>query len=142
LTFALGRRRPSGATPVAAVSRTVLQGWLSDLHAAGLEPLAMYPDISLMPENPGQTVLWLEKERLAVRRPGALPFAVELSPMSEALVVAGVIEGNLSPSSAPFATKLAVGLATICMLYGWLLLGGRRQPDRPTPAPPEGASQP
>src|ERR1700694_252047 len=86
LTFALGRRRPSGATPVAAVSRTVLQGWLSDLHAAGLEPLAMYPDISLMPENPGQTVLWLEKERLAVRRPGALPFAVERSPLSEASV--------------------------------------------------------
>ena len=55
----------------------------------------MYPDISLMPDNPGQTVLWLEKSRLAVRRPGALPFAVELSPVSEALVVAGVIADPL-----------------------------------------------
>ncbi len=44
-----------------------------------------------MPENPGQTVLWLENDRLAVRRPGAIPFAVELSPVKEALVVAGVI---------------------------------------------------
>jgi general secretion pathway protein L len=112
LTFALGRRRPSGATPVAAVSRTVLQGWLSDLHAAGLEPLAMYPDISLMPENPGQTVLWLEKERLAVRRPGALPFAVELSPVSEALVVAGVIADPLDTTSEPKVPESAILYAT------------------------------
>jgi len=95
LSFAIGRRRVNGTTPVAVVSRTVLQGWLSDLTAAGLEPLAIYPDISLMPENPTQTVLWLEGGRLAVRRPGALPFAVELSPVSEALVVAGVIPDPL-----------------------------------------------
>jgi general secretion pathway protein L len=112
LTFALGRRRPSGATPVAAVSRTVLQGWLSVLRAAGLEPLAMYPDISLMPENPGQTVLWLEKERIAVRRPGALPFAVELSPVSEALVVAGVIADPLDTTSEPKVPESVVLYAT------------------------------
>ena len=96
LSFSIGRRRPSGTTPVAAVSRTTLQGWLADLSAVGIEPAAMYSDISLMPENPAQTVLWLEKERLAVRRPGALPFAVELSPVSEALVVAGVIADPLA----------------------------------------------
>jgi general secretion pathway protein L len=99
LTFAIGRRRAGGGTPVAAVSRAVLEGWLSDLKAAGLEPLVMYPDISLMPENPGQTVLWLEKARLAVRRPGALPFAVELSPVGEALVVAGVIPDPLDTTA-------------------------------------------
>jgi general secretion pathway protein L len=108
LSFAIGRRRPSGGTPVAAVSRAVLQGWISDLSAAGLEPLAIYPDISLMPENPGQTVLWLEKGRLAVRRPGALPFAVELSPVSEALVVAGVIADPLDTTSEPKVPESAV----------------------------------
>src|ERR1700677_2585902 len=51
MSFAVGRRRPSGSTPVAAVSRAVLQGWIADLKTAGLEPLAMYPDISLTPEN-------------------------------------------------------------------------------------------
>jgi general secretion pathway protein L len=101
LSFAIGRRRTAGGTPVAVVSRAVMQGWLADLSAAGLEPLAVYPDISLMPENPGQTVLWLEKGRLAVRRPGALPFAVELSPVSEALVVAGVIADPLDEASEP-----------------------------------------
>jgi general secretion pathway protein L len=108
VSFAVGRRRPSGGTPVAAVSRAVLQGWVADLKAAGLEPLAMYPDISLMPENPGQTVLWLEREKLAVRRPGALPFAVELSPVREALVVAGVIADPLDTESPPKVPESAV----------------------------------
>src|ERR1700734_3085717 len=101
MSFAVGRRGPRGGTPVAAVSRTVLNGWISDLTAAGLEPLDIYPDISLMPDNPGQTVLWLEQERLAVRRAGALPFVVELSPVREALVVAGVIADPLDTAAEP-----------------------------------------
>jgi type II secretion system protein L len=108
MSFAVGRRRPNGSTPVAAVSRAVLQGWIADLKTAGLEPLAMYPDISLMPENPGQTVLWMEKERLAVRRPGALPFAVELSPVRDAMVVAGVIADPLDTESPPKVPESAV----------------------------------
>jgi general secretion pathway protein L len=108
LSFAIGRRRPGGGTPVAAVSRTVVQGWIAQLNAAGLEPLAIYPDISLMPENPGQTVLWLEQGRLAVRRPGKLPFAVELSPVSEALVVAGVIADPLDTDAEPKVPESAI----------------------------------
>ena len=108
LSFAIGRRRPGGGTPVAAVSRVVVQGWIAQLNAAGLEPLAIYPDISLMPENPGQTVLWLEQGRLAVRRPGKLPFAVELSPVSEALVVAGVIADPLDTDAEPKVPESAI----------------------------------
>jgi general secretion pathway protein L len=99
LSFAVGRRRATGGTPVAVVSLTVMRDWLAQLAAAGFEPQAVYPDISLMPENPGQTVLWFEGTRLAVRRPGAMPFAVELSPVKEALVVAGVIADPLDPSA-------------------------------------------
>jgi general secretion pathway protein L len=97
LSFAIGRRRAGGGTPVAVVTRSVLEGWVSALKSAGLAPDSMYADISLIPENPGQTVLWIEKRRLAVRRPGALPFAVELSPIKDALVVAGVIADPLDP---------------------------------------------
>jgi general secretion pathway protein L len=108
LSFAIGRRRDNGTTPAAVVSRAVLQGWVAELRAAGLDPQAIYPDISLMPENPGQTVLWLENDRLAVRRPGALPFAVELSPVKEAMVVAGVIADPLEPALEPKPLESAI----------------------------------
>jgi general secretion pathway protein L len=107
LSFAIGRRRGNGGTPVAVVSRAVLTAWLAELNAAGFDPQAIYADISAMPENPGQTVLWLERERLAVRRPGALPFAVELSPVKEALVVAGVIADPLD-SAEPKPKESAI----------------------------------
>jgi general secretion pathway protein L len=108
LSFAIGRRRAGGGTPVAVVSRAVLQSWIANLSAAGIEPHAIYPDISLIPENPGQTVLWLERQRLAVRRPNALPFAVELSPVKEALVVAGVIADPLDSSAEPKTPESAI----------------------------------
>ncbi len=107
LYFAVGRRGPTGRTPVAVVSRSLLQGWMAQLTAAGIEPAAIYADISLVPDNPGQTVLWLEKARLAVRRPGMLPIAVELTPVSEALVVAGVIPDPLE-AAAPKAPESAI----------------------------------
>ncbi|HEX3848678.1 MAG TPA: type II secretion system protein GspL [Steroidobacteraceae bacterium] len=108
LTFAIGRRRLNGTTPVAVVSRALVERWLSQLREAGLEPLAIYPDISLMPENPSQTVIWLEDDRVAVRRPGSLPLAVELSPVGEALVVAGVIADPLDTSDTPKVPENAV----------------------------------
>jgi general secretion pathway protein L len=112
LCFALGRRRPDGRTPVAVVSRSVLQGWISQLEAVDIEPTALYADISLVPENPGQTVLWLEKSRLAVRRPGSLPFAVELTPVAEALVVAGVIPDPLEETAQPKILESALLFVT------------------------------
>lgn len=112
LCFALGRRRPDGRTPVAVVSRSVLQGWISQLSAVGIEPTTLHADISLVPENPGQTVLWLEKSRLAVRRPGGLPFAVELTPVAEALVVAGVIPDPLEESAQPKVLESALLFVT------------------------------
>jgi general secretion pathway protein L len=116
LCFSIGRRRAGGRTPVAVVARATLEGWIAQLAAVGIEPVAIYPDISLVPENPGQTVLWLEGARLAVRRPGTLPFAVELTPVTEALVVAGVIADPLAEQAregeAPAPLESAVLYAT------------------------------
>jgi uncharacterized membrane protein SpoIIM required for sporulation len=48
------------------------------------------------------------------------------------LVVAGLIEGFLSPSAAPALLKLGVGLLTGLLLYAYLLLGGRKEPAHAT----------
>jgi general secretion pathway protein L len=108
LVFSLGKRRSSGGTPVAVVSRSVLQGWLSQLQGAGIDPVAIYADMSLLPQNPGQTVLWLETGRLSVRRPGQLPFSVELTPVTEALIVAGVIADPLAVDVATHPLESAI----------------------------------
>ena len=49
------------------------------------------------------------------------------------LVIAGTIEGSLSPSSLPPAFKIATGIGTGIAMYSYLFLAGNRAADKALP---------
>lgn len=69
--------------------------------------------------NPG---LYSRRDALALEARRIVPLAVLAIP---ALVIAGVIEGFVSPGDTPFWFHALVGVGSGAVLYGYLILAGR-----------------
>jgi general secretion pathway protein L len=116
LHFALGRRAAdSTRTPAAVVGRALMDQWLGELRAAGLEPECLYADSDLLPVNPGQAVALLEEDTVSVRAPGAPPVSLPIDALSEALGVAAAPPHTPSVTAAP-AEETADATATLGLL--------------------------
>jgi len=100
LHFATAKRAgDSPRVPVAVVTRTLLDEWLSTLRAGGIDPDAVYCDSELLPENPGQAVALLEEDTVCVRAPGASPVTLPADALAEALQIAQGA-GSATPGGA------------------------------------------
>ncbi len=89
LHFAIGKRPPdSTRTPVAVVTRALMDQWLEALKSNGLEPEALYADSDLLPQNPGQAVALLEEDVVVVRPPSGSPVTLPADALQEALEMA------------------------------------------------------
>jgi len=89
LHFAIGKRpADSTRTPVAVVTRALMDQWLTGLKSNGLEPESMYADSDLLPHNPGQSVALLEEDVVVVRPPTGSPVTLPAAALQEALEMA------------------------------------------------------
>lgn len=84
LHFAIGHRSAT-RTPVAVVARAKLEGWLAELKAAGIEPVALYADSDCLPENPSQAVALLEDDSVTLRMPSGSVLMLPADALGEAL---------------------------------------------------------
>jgi general secretion pathway protein L len=88
LHFAVGRRAAESArTPVAVVSRALMEEWLAELAQAGLVPEALYAESDLIPANPGQSVALLDDDCAIVRPAAGSASTLPIEALAEALAL-------------------------------------------------------
>jgi general secretion pathway protein L len=94
LTFAIGARRASGATPVAVAAKQRIDGWLERLRGAGITPQALCSEAEGVPEVPGTLVVLIEGNRIYGRFAERAPFVLEGLTLRQALDLARPPDGE------------------------------------------------
>jgi general secretion pathway protein L len=104
LHFAIGARATgAAATPVAIVSRALMDRWLEACEAAGIHPDVVYADTAVVPVTAGGSTLLLDGETIHVRRDGSVPFVLDADPMADALALALDARGDVTGPVTFFA---------------------------------------
>ena len=89
LHFAIGTRAAGAVgTPVAVVSRSLLERWLRECEAAGLAVSAAFADSAAVPAIGAGCTLLLDDALLYVRRADSLPYVLDAEPLQGALELA------------------------------------------------------
>ena len=96
LHFAVGTRATGTVgTPVAVASRALMDRWLGECAAAGIQPNAAYADTAAVPSVAAGCTLLLDDGQLFVRRANSLPYVLDAEPLADALEIAlGAAEGS------------------------------------------------
>jgi len=88
LSFAIGARRGSGATPVAVTAKQRIDSWLERLRVAGIVPQVLCSEADGVPDVPGALVTLVEGNRLYGRLAERAPFVLEGLTLPQALGLA------------------------------------------------------
>lgn len=89
LHFAIGSKGAgAAATPVAVVSRILMDRWIEACEIAGIHPDVAYADTAVVPLTAGGRTMVLDGAELHVRGDGAVPFTLDAEPLAEALALA------------------------------------------------------
>jgi len=107
LHFAIGERDSgTGRVPVTVVSRARIDGWLTELRTAGLNPQAIYPDAALLPAMPGQLIALLDGDSFTLRLPEGPPLVMPALSITDAIEMA--LAGQVSPVAGLEAPPLGL----------------------------------
>jgi general secretion pathway protein L len=77
LSFAIGTRRASGATPVAVAAKQRIDGWLAQLRGVGISPQVLCSEADGVPEVGGTLVVLIEGSRVYARLAERAPFVLD-----------------------------------------------------------------
>ncbi|NJD31932.1 MAG: type II secretion system protein GspL [Gammaproteobacteria bacterium] len=100
-------------TPVAVVSRGLIDRWHDAYEAAGIHPDAAYSDAAAVPLSPNGCTLLLDEGLLYVRRANSVPYALDANPLAAALDLAlgeptpGVSGADEAPAQPEHVTFFA-----------------------------------
>ena len=99
--FAAGDKRESGLRPVAAVARTQLDTWLSQLEEAGIVPWKVIPENYGLARIPGTMSVLVDNDCILFNDGEDTEFVMQGANPSDALVAAGQLADRTDDDAPP-----------------------------------------